>query len=139
MYGLRGSTVNNPLKRRTLAFLATVVLLSGCANIQERTQPYLGVPAYPPTSPEAVQILAAEPKQPKDRLGEIILTIEGNPSRDELEKKLKTAGARLGADATFVVYDKTHVFPVVYYDYWAPPWVTLDPRRTIVAVAIRNK
>jgi hypothetical protein len=131
--------VNNPLKRKTQALLASVMLLSGCASIQEQTQPYLGVPRYPPSAPEAVQILAAEPNQSKDRLGEIILTVEGNPSREELEKKLKTAAARLGADAAFVVYDKTHIFPVVYYDYWAPPWVTTDARRSIVAVAIKSK
>ena len=136
---MAGGHVNNPLKRRTLALLAIGMLLTGCASIQEQTQPYLGVPQYPPSPPEAVQILADEPNQPKDRLGEIILTVEGNPSRDELEKKLKEAAARLGADATFVVYDKTHIFPVVYYDYWGPPWVTADSRRTIVAIAIKNK
>ena len=131
--------VNNPLKRKTLVWLSSVALFSGCTSIHEQTQPYLGVPRYPPSAPETVQILTAEPNQSKDRLGEIILTVEGNPSREELEKKLKTAAAKLGADAAFVVYDKTHIFPVVYYDYWAPPWVTTDTRRSIVAVAIRNK
>src|SRR5262245_38442858 len=122
-----------------LGFLAGAILLSGCTSIQEQTQPYVGVPKYPPTTPESVRILAEEPRQPKDRLGEIILTIDGNPTREELETRLKEAAARLGADATFVVYDRTHIFPVVYYDYWSPPWVTTDPRRIIIAVATKNK
>jgi hypothetical protein len=122
-----------------LAAAAMVLGLAGCATISVQTQPYLGSPRYAPTQPAAVQILAAEPKQPKERLGEIRLSIEGNPSRDDMEDKLKTAAARLGADAVFVVYDKTHIFPIVYYDWWGPGWVSEDPHRHIVAVAIKYK
>ena len=121
--------------------LAGVVVfgLAGCDTISEHTNAYLGLPKYPPTQPAAVQILTTEPKQPKERLGEITLFVEGTPSRDELEDKLKKAAARLGADAVFVVYDKTHIFPLVYYGWWGPGWVSEDPRRQIVAVAIKYK
>ena len=118
--------------------LAGWVALCGCASIGEQNHPYLGAPRYPPVDPAAVRILPAEPNQPKERLGEIFLTVEGNPNRDRLEHRLKKAAARLGADAVFVVYDKTHVFPLVSYDWWGP-WITEDPHRDIVAVAIKLK
>jgi hypothetical protein len=116
-----------------------MLVLCGCASVSVQTNAYLGSPRYSPTQPAAVQILPAEPNQPKERLGEIVLGTVGNASRDDLEKRLKTAAARLGADAVFVSYDKTHVFPVVYYDWCWPPWVSEDVRRNIVAVAIKLK
>jgi hypothetical protein len=86
-----------------------------------------------------VQILPAEPNQPKDRLGEIILSVSGNASRDVLENKLRNAAAALGANAVFISSDKTRFYPVVYYDWWYPPWVYQESTRNIVAVAIRLK
>lgn len=111
--------------------------LCGCASISEQTHAYLGSARYAPTRPEAVQVLSAEPTQPKERLGEVVLSVEGNPSRDEVEARLKRGAAKLGADAAFVVYDKTHIFPYIYYDWWGPPWVSDDLHRNIVAVAIK--
>ena len=63
--------------------------LSGCASISEHTNAYLGTPRYPPTNPANVQILQAEPTQPKDRLGEIALGVEGKHSRDDLELAMR--------------------------------------------------
>jgi hypothetical protein len=104
------------------------------------TRAYLTVPRYPPTAPGAVQILAAEPNVPKERLGEISLSVSGQPSRERLEKRLKEAAAKLGADAVFVVYDRTHIFPIVYVDwYWGPAGVSEEVHRDIVAVAIKYR
>ncbi len=120
--------------------LVGAALLSGCASISERTHAYLGVPEYPPTNPISIQVLTSEPNRPKERLGEILLDVEGNPSRADIERKLKTAAAKLGADAVCVVSDRTHIFPVVYGDwYWGPMGVTEDAHRNIVAVAIKYK
>ena len=41
---------------------------------------------------------AERSKQPFERLGEIILSVEGNPSSDRVETKLKKAAAALSAD-----------------------------------------
>jgi hypothetical protein len=65
-----------------VAALAFILALTGCASISERTHAYLGSPKFPPTDPTRVKIVASEPSQPKDRLGEIMLHIEGNPSRE---------------------------------------------------------
>jgi hypothetical protein len=115
------------------------LLLAGCAGISETNHAYLGVPTYPPTTPDHIQILRADPKQPNERLGEIILSADGNPSREALETKLKHGAASMGADAVLVVYDKTHVFPIVYGNYWGPGGVTEDTRRNVVGVAIKYK
>ena len=132
---------NATLKKRSAVWAllaATVLTLAGCATISENTHAYLGSPQFPPTKPEAVQVLGAEPKQPKDRLGEIILSIEGNPSRQKLEDTLRVAAARLGADGVFIVSDRTHIYPEVYWDYWGPV-SSEDWHRVVVGVAFKYK
>lgn len=112
--------------------------LTGCATISESTHAYLGSPQYAPTKPEVVQVLGAEPKQPKDRLGEIILSIEGNPSRQKLEDTLRVAAARLGADGVFIASDRTHIYPYTYWDPWGPV-ASEDWHRVVVGVAFKYK
>lgn len=118
--------------------LAAMLILCGCASISENTHAYLGSTRYSPTKPDIVQIFAAEPTQPKERLGEIILSIDGNPSRQKVENKLKAAAAQLGADGVFIVSDKTHIYPIVYWDWWGPV-PGEDWHRLIVGVAFKYK
>jgi hypothetical protein len=120
----------------TLALIG--LLAPGCSGVNVRSQPYLGVPRYPPSDPARVEILAQEPARPKDRLAEIILDIEGSPSRDTIEAKIKAAVAELGGDAAFIVFDQTHLFPVVYADAYGTT-VSQEARRGIVAVAIKYR
>jgi hypothetical protein len=128
-----------PVLSRAVMVAACVVLFAGCASISERTNVYLGSPKYPPTAPAAVQILSADPKRPADRLGEIFLSVDGKPTRERLENKLKTAAAQLGADAVFIVSDRTHIFPIAYGNWWGPVGVMEDSRRHLVAVAVKFK
>ena len=114
-----------------------MLALCGCVSVMVRAHAYLTAPTYPPTQPAEVRILPSEPNQPKERLGEIILSTNDNPSRAVLEERLRKAAAKMGANAVFIVSDKTHFYPVVYYDWWYPPWVYQQATRTIVAVAIR--
>jgi hypothetical protein len=118
--------------------LTAVMGAVGCATVSTRTQPYLGVAGCPPTDPARVQILTSEPNRQKERLGEIFLSVEGSPTREKLEKKLRNAAAKLGADAVFVVSDQTRFFPVVYVDWWSST-VSQEAVRGIVAVAIKYK
>jgi len=114
--------------------------LAGCASVSQRTNEYLGSPKQPPTNPATVQILQSEPIQPKDRLGEIVLTIDGKPKREDLERRLREGAAKLGADAVFIAYDKMHVYPMVYNDWWwGPSYVTEGSLRKIVGVAIKYR
>jgi hypothetical protein len=120
--------------------LAASLVLCGCSSINVNTKAYLGSPKYAPGDPARVAILAAEPKQATERLGEIMLSVGGNPPREKLEDELKRAAAKLGADAVFVMYDKTHVFPVVYADWWGGPYGVYESVcRDIVAAAIKYK
>ena len=132
---------NRILKTRIMILAlagACAFVFNGCATISETTHAYIGSTEFAPTTPEAVQVYAAEPSQPKERLGEVILSIDGNPPRQRIEQRLRVAAARLGADGVFVVSDKTHVYPFVYWDYWGPTSGE-DWRRMIVAVAFKNK
>jgi hypothetical protein len=125
--------------KKTLIIAGAAILLAGCATVSTQSRPYLGVPTFAPADPAKVQILAAEPKERHyDRLGEVILDISGNPSKDRMENKLKAAAAKLGAEAVFVVHDQMRVFPVVYVDWWGPMY-SQETRRGIVAVAIKFK
>jgi hypothetical protein len=118
--------------------VAVALMLCGCATISENTHAYIGSPQYAPVNKTNVQIYATEPKTPKDRLGEIILSIDGNASRQKVDEKLRKAAAKLGADGVYVASDRTHIQPVIYWDYWGPvreeDWV-----RLIVGVAFKNK
>ena len=124
---------------RRLALVLAVVVAMGCSSVSARTQPYLGVQRYPPSDPARIEILGKEPERPKDRLGEIFLDIEGSPSRDTIEAKLREAVAELGGDAAFIVVDQTRLFPVVYADPYYGTTVSETAKRGIVAVAIKYR
>jgi hypothetical protein len=121
------------------ACVALAMVVSGCASISEDSHAYLGSPRLARTAPASVVILTNEPARPKDRLGEVRLSIEGEPSRDDIEAKLKDGGARLGADAVLVVYDRVHVYPVVYAGWYGPTGVWEAQKRQIVGVALRYR
>ncbi len=131
------------LKRLFGVLGATVMFLavSGCASVAVRSHAYLGSPVYSPTDPATVRILPGEPKPPQafDRLGEVLVGVGGSPSRERIETKLQKAAARLGANAVFIVSDRTRIYPFIYGDWWGPAGVAGDARRDIVAVAIRLK
>ncbi len=118
--------------------LAAAWLGAGCSTVTCRTQPTLGGPRFPASDPARVAILAAEPNRLKDRLGEIFISVEGSPSRDRIEKKLKKAAAGLGADAVFIAADQTHLYPVIYGGWWGASYTT-EAQRGIVGVAIKYK
>lgn len=122
----------------TAAALAMLMAFgSGCSSIAVRTHEYLGAQKFAPTTPESVQILEKEPEANKTRLGEIIIAADGEPKRDAIEKRIRTAAAKLGADAVFIVYDRTHLFPVVYADGWGPTTVTQGSNRNVVGIAVK--
>ena len=122
-------------------FLPVIVLsfLAGCSMVTVESQRYLGVPTYAPTNPAQVEILRTEPTRPHVRLGEISLEPQDHPSVAEIEEKLRTAAAKMGADAAVIVADKTQIIGA-----WVTgPWFAreADPiyGRVIIAVVIRYK
>jgi hypothetical protein len=110
--------------RLSLAALACALAACG-STVDATTTQYVGVPRFPPVEAAAVQILRAEPMQPHDRLGEILLSIEADPPPPiaQVEQRLREEAAQWGASAVFVVRD--HVTPYV--------------GRKLIAVAIRYR
>ena len=117
---------------------AAALALSGCASIDTYSHSYLGSPEYPPTTASQVRLITSNPKvsDKQQRLGEIVLDVEGEPSREKLEMKLREEAAKLGADAVVVVSDRTRLVPV-YGDAWGYGGDTTDFHRDIVAVAVK--
>ena len=109
--------------RGILATLALVLV--SCATMDATVTQYVGVPRFAPVEPAKVQVLRAEPMQPHDRLGEILLEISLDPAPpiEDVEQRLREEAAKLGATAVFVVRDL-----VVPYT-----------SRKLIGVAIRNR
>lgn len=120
-----------------LTALVVLSLLFGCTYVSVETRKYLAVPSYPPTNPTAVQILRSEPTTQHERIGEISLEPQGNPTISEMEAKLREAAANMGADAVVLVADTTRLMG----SYASGPWwgrqVSPIYGRVIVAVAIK--
>jgi len=87
--------------------LALLLLLAGCAYVEATTVPYVGVPKYEPVDPASVQVLASEPKERHDRLGEVVLYASADPAPApaDIEKRFREEAAKWGANAVYVVRD----------------------------------
>jgi len=113
----------------------------GCAGMNAKSTVYPGAPHYAPTDPASVEILRAPPTRPNDRLGEIRIDASTSPSPEvsKIENKLREEGAKLGANAVVIVYDR--IQPVVTST--AGPWwrnnVDISTDQRMIAVAIRYR
>jgi hypothetical protein len=127
------------MKRRIPFLLVVLGLLftTGCNTVSVQSKQYLGVPSYPPTDPASVQILQTQPTVTNVRLGEITLQPTGNPTRTEMEQKMRAAAAQMGANAVVIVADQTMVFGASLMGPWWGRTITPDVGRVIIGVAIR--
>ena len=84
-----------------------VLTLAACAYVDARTTQYVGVARFPPTDPGSVKVLAAEPRERFDRLGEVLLdmSLDPKPPVEDIERKLREEAAKWGAHAIYVVRD----------------------------------
>jgi hypothetical protein len=119
------------------AVTSTLMLtLVACTSIDVQSNRFLGAPTYSPTSPEAVEILQREPTRPYERLAQIVIEPYGDPPVSEMEQKVKTAAAQLGADAVIIEYDGSRL---TGWNYLGPRWSSqayAQYGRVIVTVAI---
>jgi hypothetical protein len=129
---MRNRILLNVLGAVLLASLAT-----GCNTVYVQSKQYLGVPNYPPTDPASVQVLQTQPTAPHVRLGEITLQPQGNPTKAQMEAKLRLAASKMGANAVVIVADQTMVFGATVMGPWWGRTVSPDVGRVIVGVAIR--
>ena len=128
-----------PQRQRVIGILAlcAVLLSAGCGSVAVRTVRFTEVPPYPPTFPDIVQVLRAEPVRPHARLGEVYVEPEGDASADAIEAGLQKGAAPLGADAVVIVADRTLKMGALIETSWAKRDLLPTPDRVVVGVAIR--
>ncbi len=90
------------------AIFGAIIVNAGCASVDVTSMHYLTAPTYAPTAPASIQILNAEPKTAFQRIGEIELSGSSDPAPEEadVEKKLRMAAGKLGADAVLITADR---------------------------------
>jgi hypothetical protein len=129
------------MRKQILLTLLGAVLLAGlstgCNTVYVSSKQYLGVPNYPSTDPSSIQVLQTQSTAPHVRLGEITLQPQGNPTKPQMEDKLRLAASRMGANAVVIVADQTMVFGATVMGPWWGRTVSPDVGRVIVGVAIR--
>lgn len=123
--------------RRAALALAMALALTGCSFVTMRTQPYIGGPAFPPSDPAKVEILRSEPTRPHERLGEVFAEPTGDPTVAQYEQALREGGAKMGADAVVVVYDRMQVVGSVVSGPWWAPAARPVVGRVVVGLAVR--
>lgn len=117
--------------------LALGLLLAGCSFVSTRLQPYIGGPTFPPTDPARVEILRTEPARAHHRLGEIFVEPSGDPTVAQYEQALREGGAKMGADAVVVVFDRMQVVGTAISGPWWAPSASPIVGRVVVGLAIR--
>jgi hypothetical protein len=127
--------------RPPLALAALVWLAAACASIDATTTQYVGAPRFGPSDPKTVQILRDAPKQPHDRLGEVVLDVptEPGPPVEEIEQRLREEAAALGATGVVVVFDRMQPVGAFVSGGWYTRTVDVVEARKIVGVAIRDR
>jgi hypothetical protein len=122
----------------TVVAAGALLLVSGCQTVSTSYTQDIGAPTYPPTNPANVQILRTVPTRPHVRLGEVRAE-PATTSVDaaKIEAALRTAAAKLGADAAVVVYDKTQVTGAMVTGPWWGRSVEQTTGRVVIAVAIK--
>jgi len=128
-----------PQRQRLIGILTlcAALLSAGCSSVAVRTVRFTEVPAYPPTFPDIVQVLRAEPVRSHARLGEVYVEPEGDASIDVIEAGLQKGAAPLGADAVVIVADRTLKMGALVETSWEKRDLLPTPDRVVVGVAIR--
>jgi hypothetical protein len=122
-----------------LGALALTTLLVGCPSINARSTEYAGVQHFSPTDPSSVEILRQVPPKSHEKLGEIRVdaSTEPSPPIGDIENKLREEGAKLGANAVVIVYDRIQPVGANISGPWWNSSVQVITDQRMVAVAIR--
>jgi hypothetical protein len=128
---------------RVLFLVAVSAAIFGCASTNVSTIPYPNVPAFQATDPARIQVLRAEPPRAHAKLAEFIVAAAepsgSSPSVQDVDDKLRTAAAKLGADAVVIVQDSIQPgLPVATGTWWGRTPGTHDARE-VTGVAIKYR
>ncbi len=123
---------------RTWAALLAALVLAGCGGLSATSRAYAGAPSYAPTDASAVEVLRSEPAVPYVKLGEVTVSLQGNPSQKDIAQALAKQAAQMGATAVVLVYDGSASMGVMYSGpLWAPSDPSMASQPVVIAVAIR--
>lgn len=124
-----------------LLLISSACLLVCCSHVKSQQMQYAGATHYAPGDPHRVAILRTEPTQPHERIGEVFIDVSNDPAApiNKVEERLRTEGAKMGADAVVIVYDG--VLPTGAYvtgPYWDRNLESTSGRK-LVGVAIKYR
>jgi len=128
------------LTRSFAPLLAVAVLLfaTGCNTVSVRNMQYIGGPTFAPTDPTTIEILRTPPTRTHVRLGEVTAEpYSDSVSVTKIEESLRTAAAKMGANAVVIVSDRTEVTGAMITGPWYGRTLEQTTGRVIVGVAIR--
>ena len=122
-------------------FAAAVALIAvGCAGMSVSTVRYANVPDYPPSDSAQVRILRSEPSRPHQMLAELMVAAPDStgPAVQQMEERLRTAAASLGADAVVIVADPLQPAAVASRTWWGRN-ARASTGQDVIAVAIKYR
>ena len=121
--------------------LASCASLDSFMGLEATTTQYISAPQLAPSDPGGVKIVRTEPREPHDRLGEVVIdmSITMPPQIAEVEARLMEESAKLGANAVVVVVDRVRPSDgYVTGPYWGRPMEVVSGRK-MIGVAIKYK
>jgi hypothetical protein len=123
-----------PLIVAVVALVAT----TGCKTVSISSMQYIGGPTYAPTDPASIEILRTPPSRQNVRLGEVT----AEPSSEsvpvtKIEAALRSAAAKMGANAVVIISDRTQVTGAMVTGPWYGRSLQETTGRVVVGVAIR--
>lgn len=128
----------NALPLKIGGAIALALTLAGCPSINAKSTQFAGVEHFAPTDPSSVEITRTVPTRPHEKLGEIRIdaSTEPSPPIADIEKKLREEGAKLGADAVVIVYDRIQPVGANISGPWWNSSVQVITDQRMIAVAI---
>jgi hypothetical protein len=130
------------MKKKWVVLFVLAAFMFACAPAL-RVHYFRGAPDFPRTRPEAVDLLRGEPRRPHVAFAEIRYEPSPRASRYEVEWRLRSKGAHIGADALVIEVDTLYregVWPGQYRSYpGRGGYRTGERDHLIVAIAIRYR
>ena len=119
------------------SLIALVALVTACNTVSVSTRQDIAAANFTATDPATVQILQTAPNVAHVRLGEITVEPSGNPTKEMIQAKFRTAAAKMGANAVVIVADQTRVMGAYVTGPWWGRQVQTTTGRVIIGVAVR--
>jgi hypothetical protein len=94
------------MKSKAIVLILLAAVLISCSPV--RVHMFPGAHRFPPTSPQAVDLLRREPPRPHIAFAEVVYKPGRGDSRHEVDWILRERAARIGADALVIETDNVY-------------------------------